>query len=394
MSYLKHPLRLLSICGVSLFAGCASMFMNSSFRDPVDEACVTLVELPAQTENCVGTLDVQYRYVNPQASWRENPDAPHSVMNSPKARANYVPQDSETSCYAAAIQSGFKQLGVDYSQSRFQEAIGHECFGTSSRPLSFSQIIFAITKTHLRSGGIWYVDTPDQFATRSLNKLPFQHKAGIIPAATDGSIVVGQTLAVCQDSRTGNHTSVWNSLAFDFEGWLARKLGVSERWWDQQAAQSSVGSTHDWVRSIGQKPVGAITVGPSTKTADFIGKPHSVRYLESRDFYAPVTWSKNGLNTEPQGGIVPVRDTDHLWKEFINGMPILVGLTSDIGGHVVTVAQIAKSTAVDPANLQQRVRVEWVEVLDPARPQAPAYRIDGDSFAKRARFIFALYDPS
>lgn len=391
---LKSLLRLLSLCGIGVFAGCASMIVNSSFRDPVDEACVTLVELPARAENCVGTLDVQYRYVNPQASWRTNPDSPLTVMNSPKARASYVPQDSETSCYAAALQSGFKQLGVEYSQRRFQEAIGNECFGTSSRPLSLSQIIFATTKTHLRSGGIWYVDTPDQFATRSLNNLPSRRQTGKIPAATDGRIVVGQTLAVCQASRTGSRLSAWNSLTFDFEGWLARNLGVPKAWWAQQAVHSSVGNAYDWARSGGQNPAIAINVGPPTNPDDFIGKPHSVRYLERRDFYAPVTWSKGGLQTEPQGGIVPVRDTDHLWEEFLKGVPVLVGLTSDIGGHVVTVAQISTSTAVDPGNDQQRVRVEWVEVLDPARPQAPAYRIDGDSFVQRARFIFALYDPS
>jgi len=370
------------------------MIVSSGLRDPVDEACVTLIELPAQAENCVGTLDVQYRYVNPQASWRTNPDSPQTVMDSPKARASYVPQDSENSCYAAALQSGFKQLGVEYSQSRFQEAIGNECFGTSSRPLSLSQIIFATTKTHLRSGGIWYVDTPDQFATRSLNNLPSLRKTGKIPAATQGRIVVGQTLAVCQFSRTGTRLSAWNSLTFDLEGWVARKLGVPKGWWAQQAVHSSIGNAYDWARSSGQNPAIAISAGPLTNPDDFIGKPYSVRYLERRDFYAPVTWSKGGRNTDPQGGIVPVRDTDHLWQEFLKGVPVLVGLTSDIGGHVVTVAQISTSIAVDPDNHQQRVRVEWVEVLDPARPQAPAYRIDGDSFVQRARFIFALYDPS
>ena len=354
-----------------MLSGCAVSKLLAEDRKPQNRVCVHLTETPASPERCVGLLDVEYQYVNGDGLFSRGSAV--TEVN-PRIRQHYVTQNSENSCYAAALQTAFKYYDVQYPQERFQHAIADQCIGAGIRPLTFSQILYSATRVHLRSGGIWYADAPDNFGEKQLNQMPFPTKLFKVSSGFQSGEqrAVFQKVRVCQSAR-GEGTS-WSALTlnWDLDGWFFARLGL-------KAIPATLLVTNPM--AAGQFP----PIGPQ--------KPASVRYLETLNLYRVVTWSKNGLPTEPQGGIAPIQDPGDFVTRFVQGVPIVAGLNSEQFGHVVTVSAVRYvPTFKLPDNYYMKgLRVEWVEVLDPALPEEPAYRMTGDEFFSRARFLFALY---
>ncbi len=346
--------------------------MLAEDRRPQNRACVHLTEAPASPEQCVGLLDVEYQYVNGDGKLSNGPAV---TVSNPRMRHHYVKQSSENSCYAAALQTAFKYYDVQYPQELFQNAIANECIGAGTRPLTFSQILFSATRVHLRSGGVWYADAPDNFGEKVLNQTLISSK----PLKVSGAFRSGerravfQKVRVCQSARSEGGSWMSANFTWDIDGWFLNKLGLQAIPAFQMVNQAVVG----------QQP-------PSAPH-----KPASVRYLETLNLYRVVTWSKNGLSNEPQGGIAPIQDPGDFVTRFVQQVPIVAGLQSEQFGHVVTILAVRylPTFRMHDNFYRKDLRVEWVEVQDPAIPEQPTYRMTGDEFFSRARFLFAVYEP-
>lgn len=355
--------RLVLIAALVIVAsgGCAS----NPTEEPRNQACAVKTELPFHTEGCLGSIDVAYTYANrPRLASEVNVEP--VILQLPALESFYVPQvDSET-CYAAALTTAFAFYGYKYEQQQFAKAISNPCIGLGNGPLTFSQMLFAATKTHLRSGGIWYIDTPDAFASKILDAAspaPLPARKGRVSSGSKRALY--QRAHFCQlASGLGTNWS-WVWAGMDADAWIARQLGIS-----------------GWV---------APTPGPQ-----LIGVPNPplvVRYLSTLDLYRPITWSATGSNEEPQGAIVPLHGPTELVDRFKERVPVLAGLSSQSFGHVVLLSQIAYLPG-GTDYFQDTTRIEWVEVLDPGKPAHRKYRMRGDDFIKQLRFLFAIYQPA
>lgn len=343
-----------------------------------NRACIVQTRLTSALERCMGTLDVVYSYRNPPHPGIAN-GGPiefrriHHEWVSGTAEA----QSDENSCYAAALVSSFAALEVKYRQAQFRQAISDECFGQGSLPLTFSQIVFAATKVHLNSGGVWYVDLDGAPQSRFLNMLATR-SAPVVQVDPNASVDNGalyRHVEVCQGSDGWSKSWSWSQLNLNLAAMVKSKIGF---WAASEAEPQQV---FHWA-----------------------GLPVSrdIYELLKIDLYRGVEWQNSGQPKGKVGGIYPIRHSGHLAHEVAKNVPVLAGLKDDGYGHVVLVSGISfhggkldhlvgrEQAAYVP---DDNTYIEWVEVVDPARLDRSPYKISGDEFLLKSQFLFSMYHP-
>lgn len=402
-------LRYLSLALACMAGGCTSLGEGAG-------ACVGWVELPSSTEQCVGLFDIEYTYKNsPPYLGPSGQPIEIRVAENPWARQHYVAQDNENGCYAAALQSAFSQWGHRYQQSDFESALGHQCFGTAERPLSFSQIVFSATRTHFTNRqGVWFIDTPDNFGSRSLNQfasMAAARKPGRY--ASNYRTTVFEKVKVCE-TINGGKSSSFISVGLDFDAMIARRLGIPQKVMQaNNIVQYGAVAQPALPTMPGLMPIPALPGLPGLSGVPVMqpgqpvfaqGTPESVKFLHTFSFYKPQYWETKTQGQTVRGGIVPIVGTGDLVTHLDKGVPILVGLKDPdaaIYGHVVLVRRVTyvpgslRPVLQDDGStmtfMNTDTHLQLVEVLDPARPAKPERAFLGDEFMSRARFIFALY---
>jgi hypothetical protein len=165
----------------------------------------------------------------------------------------------------------------------------------------------------------------------------------------------------CQGSD-GSTSTLWGKAAWDFEGWATQKVFGLDR---------------------NQPP-----------TPD-LSPPATADEVARLNLYEPITWH---FMDQPQGtvngALVPLGDSRNLIDAFFNGAPIIAGLLTEQGGHVVIVHRINVAVVqTEPQSVERHPSgfIDWVEVTDSQTPEKPLQIIPGDKFLRDARFIFAIY---
>lgn len=406
----RLALQSLALVLAVMCAGCSSLGDSAG-------ACVGWIELPRSSEQCVGLFDIEYTYKNsPPYLDRSGKPIGSRIAENPHARDHYVAQKSENGCYAAALQSAFSQWGHRYEQSDFESALSHQCFGTSERPLSLSQIVFSATRTHYTNKqGVWFIDTPDNFGSRTLNQfaaMATARKPGRY--ASNYRTTVFEKIKVCETiDGVKSHSSI--SVSLDFDAMIAKRLGVSQRLMQANNMSRFGAVTLPLMPSAfpnmpgipGLPALPGFTGMPAMQAGQPVfaeGVPESVKFLHTFSFYRPQNWTTTTQGKTVRGGIVPIVGTGDLVTHLENGVPILVGLNDPEGaiyGHVVLVRRVTyvpgtmRKVPQDDGSvipfMNPDAHLQLVEVLDPARPEKPDRAFLGDEFMHRARFIFALY---
>lgn len=299
-------------------------------------ACAYNLDVSVGAKHCVGMSDVDYYYGNHVVDKNNSKNYSH-IQPAFSGNENYIVQDNPNHCYAASLSMAFKVLGYNYDQERFAKAISDTCIAKKNVPLTFSQIVYAATKVHLESGGIWYVSTPNDSLIMPIEQNSDKNKTNIsinIPINKERVCISSDGMA--NDITSGGEIFIGKRRKIDDSSFLA----------------------------------GNYTIFNPYRMVAWVGKFDGLR-----------------------GGVIPIKDTNNLVCYFTNNVPLLAGMVSDDNGHVVIIRSISYSSQKTTGTY---IHLDQVEIIDP-NPDLrndPLIKYTGDDFLAKSRFIFAIYNGS